>query len=149
MAVAPLSLCRPDPPAPSPSSFPSEPTRLSGTIIGDFLLAFFLLIKLGDPASSLLLASDLFLSCGGQENVPYRRQSEISCVINGTVQVPASIADPNPKDPYGWAFWIRIRIRILLSSSKNNSKKNLDSYCFVTFLWFLIFEKGYKCAFKK
>jgi hypothetical protein len=29
---------------------------------------------------------------------------------------------------------------ILLSSSKN-SKKNLDSYCFVTSLWLFIFEK--------
>jgi hypothetical protein len=35
--------------------------------------------------------------------------------------------DPDP-DP---ALWIRIRIRILLSSCKN-SKKNLDSYYFVT-----------------
>ncbi len=36
-----------------------------------------------------------------------------------------------------WASWIRIRI--LLSSSKN-SKKNIDSYCFVTSFWlFIIF----------
>jgi hypothetical protein len=40
-----------------------------------------------------------------------------------------------------WASWIWIRkpevriwIRILLSSSKN-SKKNIDSYCYVTSLW--------------
>ncbi len=44
-----------------------------------------------------------------------------------------------------WASRIRIHqsevwIRILLSSSKN-SKKNLDSYCFVTFLGHFIFEK--------
>ncbi len=43
-----------------------------------------------------------------------------------------------------WVSWIRIwirqseeRIRILLSSSKN-SKKNLDSYCFVTSFWLFI-----------
>ncbi len=35
----------------------------------------------------------------------------------------------------------------LLSSSKN-SKKNLDSHCFVTFGLF-IFEKLWKCTFKK
>ena len=41
-------------------------------------------------------------------------------------------------------------IRILLSSIKN-SKKNLDSYCFVTFvtsLWLFILEKWCKCTFK-
>jgi hypothetical protein len=37
------------------------------------------------------------------------------------------------------------RIRILLSASKN-SKKNIDSYCFVTSLWLFIFEKWYKCT---
>jgi hypothetical protein len=36
-------------------------------------------------------------------------------------------------------LWIRIRLRILLSSSKN-SKKNLSSYCFVTFFGLFIFE---------
>jgi hypothetical protein len=48
-----------------------------------------------------------------------------------------------------WASWIqihwsevriRIRIWILLSSSKN-SKKNLDSYCSVTFFYFLSLKK--------
>jgi hypothetical protein len=39
-----------------------------------------------------------------------------------------------------WASRIRIRLRILLSSSKN-SKKNLDSYYFVTSLCLFIFEK--------
>jgi hypothetical protein len=38
-----------------------------------------------------------------------------------------------------WASWIRIRIRNLLSLSKN-SEKNLDSYCFVTSFWLFIFE---------
>jgi hypothetical protein len=40
----------------------------------------------------------------------------------------SSVADPNPgpPDPRFWASWIRI----LLSPSKN-SKKNLDSYCFM------------------
>jgi hypothetical protein len=47
-----------------------------------------------------------------------------------------------------WATWIRIRIhysdvwiriRILLSPSKN-SKKKLASYCFVTSFWLFIFE---------
>jgi hypothetical protein len=37
---------------------------------------------------------------------------------------------------------------ILLSSSKN-SKKNLDSYCFVTSFGLFIFEKLRKCTFKK
>jgi hypothetical protein len=39
---------------------------------------------------------------------------------------------------YFWASWIRFRI--LLSSSKN-SKKNLDSYYFVTSFGLFIFEK--------
>ncbi len=49
-----------------------------------------------------------------------------------------------------WIHWseILIRIRILLSSSKN-SKKNIDSYCVVTSLWLFIFEKRCKCTFKK
>ncbi len=38
--------------------------------------------------------------------------------------------------------------RILQSASKN-SKKNLDSYCFVTFCGLFIFEKLCKCTFKK
>jgi hypothetical protein len=43
-----------------------------------------------------------------------------------------------------WASWIRIHqsevwIRILLSPS-NKSKKNLDSYCFVTYFLLFIFE---------
>ena len=45
--------------------------------------------------------------------------------------VLSSVADPDLEDPYVFGP----RIRILLSSSKN-SMKNLDSYCFVTFLWF-------------
>ncbi len=48
------------------------------------------------------------------------------------------------------ASWIRIRlsevwIRILLSSSES-SKKNLDSYCFVTSLWLFILEKRCNCT---
>jgi hypothetical protein len=39
----------------------------------------------------------------------------------------------------------RIRIRILLSSSKNN-KKNINSYyCIVTSLWLFTFEEWCKC----
>ncbi len=66
-----------------------------------------------------------------------------------------SVADPD--DPYGmhWAspirtriHWTEIRIRILLSSSRN-SKKTIDSYCFVTSLWLFIFKKCWKCTFKK
>jgi hypothetical protein len=37
--------------------------------------------------------------------------------------------------------YLLIRIRILLSSSKN-SKKNLDSYCFVTSFLLFFFEKN-------
>jgi hypothetical protein len=53
--------------------------------------------------------------------------------------------DPNvlglPDPDYKSDVWIRIRIRfrILLSSSKN-SKKNLDSYCFVTSFGLFILE---------
>ncbi len=43
--------------------------------------------------------------------------------------------DPDP-DPLS-EIWIRIRLRILLSSCKN-SKKNLDSYYFVTLFDFLL-----------
>ncbi len=43
-----------------------------------------------------------------------------------------------------WTSWIRIWIRILLSSSKN-SKKNLDSYCFVTSFRLFIFEILCRC----
>ncbi len=45
---------------------------------------------------------------------------------------------------------VQVRIRILLSSSKN-SKKNLDFYCFGDFFtWLFIFEKNdVKCSFKK
>ncbi len=32
---------------------------------------------------------------------------------------------------------------------KKNSKKNLDSYCFVISLWLFIFDKWCKCTFKK
>ncbi len=65
---------------------------------------------------------------------------------------------PHP-DTYVWflASWfrieicklfIRIRIRILLSTSKKN-EENLDFYCFVTSLWLFIFEGWWKCTFKK
>jgi hypothetical protein len=35
------------------------------------------------------------------------------------------------------------------SITKQNSKKNFDSYCFVTFVLLFIFEKLCKCIFKK
>jgi hypothetical protein len=50
--------------------------------------------------------------------------------LNKVATLKSSVADPDPfvrgtdPDP-------DIRLRILLSSNKNN-KKNLDSYCFVT-----------------
>ncbi len=43
------------------------------------------------------------------------------------------LLDPDP------VVRIWIRIRILLSTSKNN-KKNLDSYCFVSYFWLFIFK---------
>ncbi len=43
-----------------------------------------------------------------------------------------------------WASWFRI----LLSSSKN-SKKNLHFSCFLNSSWLFIFEKWWKCSFKK
>jgi hypothetical protein len=49
-----------------------------------------------------------------------------------------SVPDPNPDPSY----------MILLSSSKN-SKKNLDSYCFVTSFGLYIFKKRWKCIFMK
>ncbi len=53
-----------------------------------------------------------------------------------------------------WASWIRIRIRSsqvrirlrILPSSSKNSKKNPDFYCFVTSLWLFIFEGRCKCT---
>ncbi len=71
-----------------------------------------------------------------------------------------SVADPNPDPSNPYVFGppgsgsisqqvqYGIWIRILLSSSKNR-KKNLASYCFVTSFWLFIFEKLYKCTFKK
>jgi hypothetical protein len=35
-----------------------------------------------------------------------------------------SVADPDPLDPYVFAFWI-------LSSSSKNNRKNIDFYCFI------------------
>ncbi len=59
-----------------------------------------------------------------------------------------SLGLPDP-DPLVWGtVWISIRLQILLSSSKNR-KKNLDSYCFVTYSWLLIFEKWCKYNCKK
>ncbi len=76
-------------------------------------------------------------------------------------------------DPRRWTIagkmpvlWIRIRMfldfqdqihhylygsgfRILSSSNKNYSKKNLDFNCFVTFLWLFIFEEWCEYTFKK
>jgi hypothetical protein len=49
-----------------------------------------------------------------------------------------SVPDPDPPDPHVFGTpESEVWIRILLSSSKN-SKKNLDSYCFVTFLDFFL-----------
>ncbi len=45
-------------------------------------------------------------------------------------------------------YEVQIRLRILLSSSKN-SKKNLDSYCFVTSFCLLSLKKWCKCSFEK
>jgi hypothetical protein len=62
--------------------------------------------------------------------------------------VVSSVADPDPNpDPHVFGppgsgsiysdVWIRIGIRILLSSYKN-SKKNLEAYYFVVFLNFFL-----------
>jgi hypothetical protein len=60
--------------------------------------------------------------------------------VNASVADPDLNQDPDPSDPFDFGppgsgfiaeVWMRIRIRSLLSPSKN-SKKNLDSYCFVT-----------------
>jgi hypothetical protein len=53
-----------------------------------------------------------------------------------SISVGCSVADPDPnQDPDPHVFWAS-RIRILLSSCEN-SKKNLDSYYFVTLFDFL------------
>jgi hypothetical protein len=68
----------------------------------------------------------------------------------------SSVADPEPKNMWiRWIhmseLWIRIllwiRIRILLSSCKN-SKKNLDSYYFVTLFDFLCLKNDVNVASK-
>ncbi len=66
-------------------------------------------------------------------------------------QMPSSVADPDPYvfgHPGSGSAIQSYGIRILPSSSKK-SKKNLDSYCFVTSLWNFIFEKWCKCIIKK
>jgi hypothetical protein len=82
---------------------------------------------------------------GRQVHYPYANISYIG--------LRNSVADPDPHvfGPPGSGSisaeaWIRIRV--LLSSSKN-SKKNLDSYCFVTSFLLFFFEKLCKCTFKK
>jgi hypothetical protein len=50
-------------------------------------------------------------------------------VVRGTIPYPAMAPDP--------------------SIIKQCSKINLNSYCFVPFLWLFIFEKWCKCSFKK
>ena len=69
-----------------------------------------------------------------------------------------SVADPDPPDPRVFGphgsgsgkseVWILLRIRILLSLSKNG-KKNLDFYCFVISFWLFTFGKWCKSIFKK
>ncbi len=89
----------------------------------------------------------------------YRKLNAVSFISASSKVPPSSVADPDPElDPYVLAFlgsWIylfevqiRMRHRILLSSSKN-CKKNLDCYCFVTSLWLFNFEEWCKCSFKK
>ncbi len=61
---------------------------------------------------------------------------ELKSVLRIRIRMFLDLPDPDPlvrgTDP-----------GILLSSSKN-SKKNLDSYCFVNSLWLFIFEKECK-----
>jgi hypothetical protein len=75
--------------------------------------------------------------------------SHESLVLSVNNTIHKSFADPDPKVywPPGSGF-VSTRsefgsssgVRILLSSSKN-SKRNLDSYSYLTSLWFFIFEK--------
>ncbi len=69
-------------------------------------------------------------------------------ISNWHKQCCGSWSEPDPEDPYvsgppdpvplvRGTVWIRLRI--LLSSSKN-SNKNLDSYCFVTFTTFYLWK---------
>ncbi len=55
-----------------------------------------------------------------------------------------------------WAFWIRIRvlnlfvrIRGSFHQQAKKTKKPIDLYCLVTYLWLFIFEEWCKCTFKK
>ncbi len=56
--------------------------------------------------------------------------------------------------PLKVVLWIRIHHNLYGSRSgsfiiKQNRKKNLDFYCFVTSLWLFIFEDGWKCKLPK
>ena len=55
-----------------------------------------------------------------------------------------SVPDPDPSEPP----FLTSRIRILLSSCKNNKKK-LEPYYFVTLFDFLSLKNKCKCTFKK
>jgi hypothetical protein len=70
-----------------------------------------------------------------------------SLTLTTLVSVEVQDRGYNTEDPQCFRA-SRIRIRIFLSASKN-SKKNLDSYCFVTSFGLIVFEKRCKCTFKK
>ncbi len=70
------------------------------------------------------------------------KKTENHSILSDRAQT--SVADPDP-DPHVFTFWASW---ILLSSCKN-SKKNLESYYFVTLFDFLSLKKRCKCTFKK
>ncbi len=68
----------------------------------------------------------------------------MGCRLPGVLVVNCSVADPDPtpdpSEPYDFGPHRSIRIRILISSSKNR-KNNLDSYCLVISFCLFIFKK--------
>jgi hypothetical protein len=109
-------------------------------VLTEFLLLFLRLSSVQQPGSGGIY--QLCPHCGGQSPEPGGRCEQGSalwhqppplCRLHALLQVHFSVADPDPnRDPDPSAPCVfGLWIRILLSSSKN-SKKNLDSYCFVT-----------------
>ncbi len=85
------------------------------------------------------------LKCRSETSIGYRAKHDSVRKLSSSV----ADSDPHVFGPPGSGSestsqrYLWIRLRILLSLSKN-SKKNLDFYCFVTSVWLFIFEKWCK-----
>jgi hypothetical protein len=68
------------------------------------------------------------------------------CLVSVSPQIFSIICSSRYWSVWFWVSWIRnrawlpIRLRTFIQSSKN-SKKNLNSYCFVISLWLFIFAR--------